>query len=193
MGFSSQIIQRYGWNAFSITENWEYYVRLTLNGHVVRYAPDAVIFSHAVTALSHGETQRKRWFKGRMDILVNFSLSLIKCAFRSRQANCMDTLIELASPSYSMLLIWSLISLVLTALLGAAHAIPASWIIWPFVLFVLLGVLFAAGLFVSKAPWKTWFQLLYLPIFLAWKLTVTVKGLLSYGDKTWQKTERKLQ
>ena len=72
MCFSRKIIKEYGWNAFSITENWEYFIKLFLKGHLVSYAEDAIIYSHAVTKLSHGEAQRKRWFIGRLNVLIDY-------------------------------------------------------------------------------------------------------------------------
>ena len=35
MCFSREVIARFGWNAFSLTENWEYYIILTLHGYLV--------------------------------------------------------------------------------------------------------------------------------------------------------------
>ena len=192
MGFAIHIIQRYGWNAFSVTENWEYYVMLSLQGHVVRYDFNAVIFSHAVTALSHGETQRKRWFKGRLSILKSYWFPLIECAIKRHGTSCLDTLIELASPSYSMLFIWAIISMFMALSMSYSGILPWIWNFWAALLLGLLIILFISGLIISKAARTTWLQLFYLPVFLVWKIFVTVKGMLSYRDKSWQKTERKI-
>lgn len=192
MGFAAHIIRRYGWNAFSITENWEYYIKLTLQGHVVRYAPDAVIFSHAVRVLSHGETQRTRWFKGRLGILGNYFWPLFINGLAPLKPNHIDALIELASPSYSMLFCWSLASFTGVVIPLAAGLPTGGWTIWASLLVVMQVVLFVAGLVISKAPLKTWLQLTYVPVFLIWKIVVTAKGLVTFGDKNWKKTDRKL-
>lgn len=193
MCFSQSIIKKYGWNAFSITENWEYYIQLTINGHVVCYAEEAVIYSHAVRALSHGVIQRKRWLKGQLTVLMDYYKPLLKKAFRSRDIVALDALIELCLPSYSMLLNCTICLFVATGLvwLLGMHSI------WLF-LFV-AGLIFAqgiyllAGVLIAKPSIKTLVSLFGIPLFLLWKLVVSVMCILSLRNREWEKTERKIE
>lgn len=192
MCFSRNIIKQYGWNAFSITENWEYYIMLTLGGYAVGYDGDAVIYSHAVIALSHGETQRKRWLRGQLGVLLSYYRPLLKMTVRGKSLIALDALIELLLPSYSILLSWSigiLAILLVLSLFDAQFVFLRNWsalIVFAQLVYCLYGFV------LSKPTFKTWMSLSYLPVFLIWKLAVTMKGFLGLKKKEWEKTERHL-
>lgn len=192
MCFSRNIIETYGWNAFSITENWEYYVQLVLGGYKVNYSQDAIIYSHAVTALSHGVTQRKRWLKGQLGVLSDYFKPLASHAFLRHNIIAGDALMELLLPSYSMLLSWTL---ALFAILHVIAPIQNGFLILRnltgILLFLQIGYCVQA-LAILRPPFKTWISLIYVPIFLLWKVIVTIKGVVNLKDKSWNKTERRL-
>ncbi len=192
MCFSKKIIEAYGWNAFSITENWEYYVELLIHGYTVAYEEDAVILSHAVTKLAHGEVQRKRWFKGRLNVLLKYYRKLLAKFYKDKDLRILDTLIELALPSYSMLFAWSFLLLLVALLLLLLGFENNYLVIWSIVLIVMQLANFVYGLIISKAPLKTWLFTILIPAFLIWKVFVTIKGIIGIKDTDWQKTERKL-
>ena len=85
MCFSAAIMRAFGWKAFSITENWEYYVMLTLEGHVTTGAEDAVIYSQVARSLKLGETQRMRWMKGQLDTLQRYWRPLVAAGTAPRE------------------------------------------------------------------------------------------------------------
>src|SRR5687768_5084698 len=81
MCFAAEVFRRYGWNAFSIAENWEYYIMLTLDGWVVTSAEDAVIYSQVARSLKTGKSQRMRWMKGRIGTLRQYGPRLLRGIF----------------------------------------------------------------------------------------------------------------
>jgi len=192
MCFSKKIIKNYGWDAFSITENWEYYVKLVLNDYTVSYAEDAIIYSHAVTELSHGETQRKRWFKGRLGVLKEYSRTLLCQGLKNRNIKLLDSLFETALPSYSMLFSWSIILVLVAGSINIFEEALDGFLVWGFLLVAVQCFYFLFGLIVARATIKTWIMLVFVPIFLLWKLIVTAKGIFGFRDRAWEKTERKL-
>lgn len=193
MCFSQSIIKKYGWNAFSITENWEYYIQLIINGHTVQYAEDSVIYSHAVRTLSHGVTQRKRWLKGQLIVLKEYCKPLFKKAFGGRDIVALDAFIELSMPSYAMLLNWTIIIFVAAGLswYGGVQS-NVFLLIAGGLLFVQLTYLITA-VFIAKPSIRTLLSLLGIPIFLLWKMGVTMLSILSINNIEWEKTERKIQ
>ena len=192
MCFSKNIIAKYGWNAFSVTENWEYYVQLLNNNYIVRYAEDAIIYSHAVSALSQGEAQRKRWFKGRFGVLFDYYKELLSNSLKFKSIRLLDGLIEVLLPSYSILFSWSIILLTITGFVSLLWINLSNILLWIIVLGLIQAAYFVNGLIMAKAPLKTWIALFYVPIFLVWKTFVTFKGLFGLRNKVWEKTERKL-
>lgn len=192
MCFSRDVIQKLGWEAYSITENWEYYIQLLLNNYIVHFAEEAYIYSHAVTALSHGETQRKRWTRGILGVLIDYWRSLVIKFFQQKKIRFLDSLLELTSPSYSMLLIWSVLILLFTIVLFMNFENYHIFFILSVVLTCIQIIYFLVALIISKSSIKTWLLIPYLPLFLLWKFMVTAKALIAFKNVQWMKTERKL-
>jgi len=191
MTFSRSVIEGFGWNAFSITENWEYYVQLLLKGYNVGFSSDAKIFSHAVSKLSHGETQRKRWIRGRLGVFKNYLVPILFEAKKNRSLILYDALFELASLSYSMLFSFTILTFIIAFILHNYIIIPAAIYFWCTAVLLLQLIFFFSGLFISKSPLKVWLKLPYLPVFLLWKVYISVKSLFNFKKLTWEKTDRK--
>lgn len=189
MCFSRRIIELYGWNAFSITENWEYYTKLVLKGHTVHYAADAVIYSYTSTNLSHSEAQRKRWFKGRLGVLGAYCQGLTRKAVREKDLKSLDALIELAMPSYSMMLNWNLLLLAIAVGAGLAGLHMHGAIVFTVALLLVQASFLMAAAAVERPSAKSVLSILRLPEFLLWKVYIIAKGLLSIRDKSWEKTK----
>jgi 1,2-diacylglycerol 3-beta-glucosyltransferase len=190
MCFSGDVIRRYGWNAFSLTENWEYYVRLTLEGYVCTSAPEAVIYSEVVRSLKEGQTQRTRWMKGRMDTLQSFWRPLLFGGFARGSLVRIDALCEVAALSHSMLLLWTILYAAACGLLSFAGLVRVEWAWFGAALLLAQGGYLLSGLIVQRPPLRTWIALTMVPLYLVWKLMVSVKGVLNYRDRTWVKTNR---
>jgi len=190
MCFGRDVISRYGWDAFSLTENWEYYSKLVCDGYVPTYQGSAVIYSHAVIRLSHGEVQRKRWVRGRIQTSLNFVPRLFAMSVKRKSFIPLDAAIELLLPSHSMLLNWSLLCLFISLGLGyAGWEFPTLELVLAVNIGIQLGI-FALGLVMSRASAKTWASLPLVPIFLAWRMFVTVKALFESRKSEWEKTNR---
>ncbi|MEN6466962.1 MAG: glycosyltransferase family 2 protein [Syntrophaceae bacterium] len=191
MCFSRRIMKLYGWNAFSITENWEYYIKLVLKGHDVHYAGDAVVYSYTSTALSHSEAQRKRWFKGRLGVLKAYYRQLFRRSYRARDIKSLDALTELAMPSYSMMLNWNLLLIAVSAGTWIAGLETGGTVVFTLALLSGQASFLLAAALVERPSARTFLSILRLPEFLAWKLYVVTKGLLSMRDKSWEKTRHR--
>lgn len=189
MCFAREIFARFGWNAYSLAENWEYYAMLTLFGYRVESAQHAIIYSQVTTSLKKGRTQRMRWLKGRMETLQRYWWPLLKSGLRGRVRN-LDALFEIARPSHSMLLFWSIGYLALCAALGWSGVVGGGWAAFAAAVFAAQVLYFLSGLVVQRAPLRTWLSLFMVPPYLAWKFALSLAGMLSLGDKRWIKTER---
>ncbi len=189
MCFSREVIGGFGWNAFSIAENWEYWVQLTLAGYKVTSAADAVIYSQVANSLATGTAQRKRWLKGRIETLGRYGGRLLKAALQGRLA-AMDCLMELIRPSYANLMFLSLLHILFCFILVLAAHVSPYWLFLSGFLVIGQVVYFAAGLIAQRAPLLTWLSIAMVPVYLIWKASVSIVGLLSVRDKRWIKTIR---
>lgn len=177
-----------GWRHFSITENWELYADYTVRGIEIRYAAGALILSHEVESLGQGGTQRRRWMAGRLHVLGEYGLALLRSR-RVGPAQKLDALNELAG-----------LSPVLHALVGvgvvwAATALPDGALrTLTLVLAILsfLPLVAATGVTLGRhpEPGRTLVALLMVPFYAVWRLAVALTTLLTLRDRAWNKTQR---
>jgi cellulose synthase/poly-beta-1,6-N-acetylglucosamine synthase-like glycosyltransferase len=190
MCFDAEIFRRFGWNAFSIAENWEYYAILTLNGYVVSSSVDAVIYSQVARSLKSGKSQRMRWMKGRIGTLRQYWKPLLFGSSPVARRVRWDALLELARPSHALLMFWSLLFLGVTTLLWHTGASGPALPVIAAVIILAQAVNMFAGLIVQRAPLRTWLSLCMVPLYLVWKVSVSVLALAGLRDRRWIKTER---
>jgi len=189
MCFSRRVIAQYGWDALSLTENWEYYIKSVLRGIFPSYE-EAYIYSLTAETTQQGKTQRIRWLKGRIECIRLYLPRLLKSFAIKRDPRILDCVGELLLPSISMLcnagiLLW-LISLFGVLFL---HFPPIS-LVWPSALLAALVGYFVFGMAASHAPKETWCALARAPVFLTWKFLTTIRGCLTIRNRNWIKTRR---
>lgn len=189
MCFSKEIIQKYGWDAFTLTENWEYFISLFLRGYTSSYA-EAYIYSQTASTMRQGETQRKRWFKGKIQCVVKFAPTLLNQFYRSLDLRALDCLIELVMPSISMFMNGAVFLLFISSACWALSSTFLFHASWALVLNLTIFAYFLMGIIANRSPLQTYLALLHAPVFLAWKAITTCKALLTYKDKEWVKTKR---
>lgn len=190
MFFSREIFAKYGWNAFSVAENWEYYIQLTLEGYRVTSAENAVIYSQVAQNLKAGKDQRQRWQRGRMETVARYWKPLVTRAIRKLDFTCLDALIEVSRPSHSMLLFWSILFWVLVSVAYYIDHVFEGVFYLGSILVATQVIYFLSGLLVQRAPLKTWLSLFMVPPYLLWKVVISITGLISRKNNAWIKTQR---
>jgi cellulose synthase/poly-beta-1,6-N-acetylglucosamine synthase-like glycosyltransferase len=176
-----------GWQAFSLTENWELYARYTAEGIPIRFARNARLFTQQVRSMRQGEIQRSRWSAGRTWALREWGLRIL----RSRHTfllNKFATLSELAALT-PVLHLTTVVAIVTFAILlplpahlwiaGLAAASLASQVIAT-----------AAVLVQHPEPGATLWAFVRLPVYATWRLSVAAHTLLLPSNGEWRKTER---
>ena len=190
MCFSAEVFKKYGWNAYSVAENWEYYVQLTLNDYMVTSAEDAIIYSQVAKNLKTGKDQRQRWQRGRIETLRSYWKQLITKSITKFRFVYLDALLEVARPSHSMLLFSSISFVILSAVAGYFAKVFNNLFIFGLVIVGLQVIYFLAGLIVQKAPLKTWLSLFMVPPYLIWKFFISITAIMNRKNNAWIKTER---
>ncbi|HZU70444.1 MAG TPA: glycosyltransferase family 2 protein [Ktedonobacteraceae bacterium] len=187
MCFSSGLLQRHPWQAYSLAEDYEYYLSLVRQGERVRYVPEAIIYSIMPTTFAAMRTQDIRWETlGNGNTTWQIAIDLLKATLQRRTWACFEAMLELLTPPLSFLAGSSLLALVLSALLSFPPAL-------------LLSFAFIAGLafYVStvflllRPPVTVYRSLLYAPAFMLWKLWVLL--VLKHSKKhtaEWIRTSR---
>jgi cellulose synthase/poly-beta-1,6-N-acetylglucosamine synthase-like glycosyltransferase len=190
MCFSKQVIKAYGWDAFTLTENWEYYLKLLLRGYVPTYA-NAYIYSQTASTMRQGKTQRERWFKGKLVCVKNYLPDLILTGIKNRRLILLDASLELLMPSISMQLNYSIILIGFSFTVFLIYNNLYPLFIWSLIINLFLIAYFIFGIAANRSPLETWLAMGKAPFFLFWKLITTFHALITFKNKEWIKTKRK--
>jgi cellulose synthase/poly-beta-1,6-N-acetylglucosamine synthase-like glycosyltransferase len=187
MCIGRRLLEPNGWQAFSLTENWELYASYTSEGVAVRYAYDARLFTQQVRSMRQGQIQRSRWLAGRMWVLRTWGGRILW----SRRTPIIDkfaTLAELASLS-PVLQLSVAITVAITAL--ALHGPFAQWIAVAATASIATQIAATVVvMFRHPYPLPTLSAFFYLPIYAVWRTSVAAGTLLFPGTGEWRKTER---
>ncbi|MBO0780428.1 MAG: glycosyltransferase, partial [Ktedonobacteraceae bacterium] len=170
MCLSRALLQDHPWQAFSVTEDYQYYLSLILHGETVRYVPEAVVRSQMPTTFAQMRTQDIRWESADpSQSHWRVAWDLFLAGIRARDLKRLEAIVELLTPPLSSL-VGMCVFLVLAALL--------LWS-WPLLLLgccVVLGLGFYVGtaFYFLRPPRSVYMALLYTPAFVVWKLWVYV-------------------
>jgi cellulose synthase/poly-beta-1,6-N-acetylglucosamine synthase-like glycosyltransferase len=189
MCFAANILKRYPWQAWSLTEDLEYGLYLQLKGIKIDFAPEANIWAQMPAKAKNAKSQRARWEMGRYPLIKKYALRflnlLMKGSFRY-----LDIFIELITPPLVNLLFFGIIILILNLFLWA-FGLPSVLFIW-----IWLGLIFLGGLYLfvgmlgAGADKQLYKAVLYIPWYVFWKLKVYATKLVNGTDKQWIRTTR---
>lgn len=188
MCLGSNLLKNGGWQAFSLTENWELYASYTARGVPIAYARQAIVFSQEVRSMRQGSTQRNRWLAGRMGVLRDYWRPIVQSPDIGWHQK-LDTLAELAAASPVIHLV--LVTAVVTVALLVLDGTPA-WILSGAALASLLPLVSATLIVIARhpEPVKTIAAFLMLPAYAVWRSLVALRTLVFPPERVWRKTER---
>src|SRR5438445_3919007 len=90
------LLEQYGWPAFSIGEDWEFYAFLTERGIRIEKATGALLLAQEARSLRQTASQRKRWMGGKLTVLARYSCRLLSSPHIGLPQK-LDALAELSS------------------------------------------------------------------------------------------------
>jgi lipopolysaccharide/colanic/teichoic acid biosynthesis glycosyltransferase/cellulose synthase/poly-beta-1,6-N-acetylglucosamine synthase-like glycosyltransferase len=187
LAMRSEIFQRYGWPAHSKVEDLEFYLMLLKDGIRVHYNPDAVVFGEMAASGSQSSVQRRRWEGGRLAMLKQHGMALLKRCLQTQELPYLDAFMELAIPPLSLLVcVQTLLLLVAWSWFSELIAIAAACL--------LISIFYVvSGLLLKRMPLAVWLGLLSAPLFVLWKLALYLKMILFPEGDGWHRTQRKAE
>lgn len=187
MCIGTDLLRTRGWEAFSLTENWELYARYTAEGVTIDYVPDALLLSQEARSLDQGGTQRQRWLAGRAGVFRAWARRIIKSP-RISALQKLDALIELGGLSPVLQLVFGFVlaacGLAVGGRMGAFVVALASVSVLPQVLTT------ARALIRHPQPVPTILAFMRLPLYAAWRVALAGTTFVSNQRGEWRKTER---
>jgi 1,2-diacylglycerol 3-beta-glucosyltransferase len=181
------VLTKYGWQAFSICEDWELYAILTQQGIQINNVPGARIYAQEARSLSQTSSQRQRWTAGKITVLLGYGWALLTTPHTTAHQK-LDALAELVAlgpvAHFAVILVVGVLCLLLSP--------PATLLLVLLLSASLVRTLTytAAGLSVVPEPLKTLLSFLYLPVYTVWRLRNLVGAMRMIGDKPWVRTKR---
>jgi len=187
MCFDRAVLQKLGWNAFSIGEDGEQFSYLAEAGVRVEFEPRAIVYAHEASSFDQAYTQRIRWSSGRMQ-LVGLGLRLLGRGIRRRDLHLIDAALTFLIPSYVQLGNVTILACCLTLFV----TVPGRDVLLPWfsALLAAQALYFFMGLGMSGLSTKSLSSLSLVPVFLVWKMGVDLIAILHLNRSVWVRTAR---
>lgn len=189
MCFSSAILKRYGWNAFSVGEDWEYYSQLLSDNHHIIYAMEAKVFHQESHNLKQATTQRMRWSSGRFAIVFSYGFKILFNGFKEMNLNKIDGSLLLLFPNPSLGINLTLFALIFTTVLSL-FGLSKYFATWFLVLLFTQVCFFMLGILYTKEKLKNLQAIIFAPVFLVWKIPIDLLSIFGMGRNKWIRTKR---
>jgi len=190
MCFSTRILKTYGWDAFSVGEDCEYYANLIRHGETVGFAHDARIYHQESSTLGQATHQRMRWSSGRFAVAWKYGFGLVWRGIVEQDLVKFDAGLTLTLPNPSLGMNITLACAAISAVVsgGIGNLLPA----WFALLALLQFGIYVTGVFHTKNRLSKFMAIFVAPVFLVWKLAIDASSVLGLGKKHWVRTERRL-
>jgi cellulose synthase/poly-beta-1,6-N-acetylglucosamine synthase-like glycosyltransferase len=182
-----QTLKHVPYDAFSLTEDIEYGIKLGLAGYRVAYADEADVLGEMVTSEVSARSQRQRWEHGRFHLIRSKIGGLLAASIQRRSKVCFDLAIDLLVLPLSYIVL----DIVVLFLLAAAALLwrPAM-LVW---LWLAVGSAGALALYVLRG-WRLsgigmqgLVAMTRIPGFLVWKLLLVLR---QSAPANWVRTDR---
>lgn len=193
MVFDASILRARGWPTDSMIEDRELGYELLLRGIAAGYVPQARSFGQGASSWKQAKPQRLRWYRGMASIRRQLARRLVGKVVRQPSAMVLDGALELLMPSYSLLSGMSVLNVGLVAILAflgsevrdilgvtGSALLVAAWALYPVV-----------GLIIDRAPVWAFRALLLGPVYLAWRLWISILVRLRGDRIAWVRTRRR--
>lgn len=185
MCFSREIINKFKWNSFSITEDWEQYLRFISEGYRIHFNININANSQQPVNLQQGKTQKLRWMRGRTQIAKKYIYKILIRAILTGDLIKLDAVINFLLPSITM----QMNTLILTSFI-INFVFSKKYFFWLLINWFFFLLYLIIGLIKSKPDLKTLLTLIALPIYLVWKIYIKFLSLISINKKDWIRTKR---
>jgi len=184
MAFKTEIMEKFGWPAFSIVEDIEFSLHLLLENILVYYNPNAIVYGEMASKSHQAQTQRKRWEGGRMQLLKQYTAPLLGAFIKHPKIMFLDAFMELFTAPLSLVVAGQIFLFLMSWVFY-----PHTTLMWGLCLYASVIYVFS-GLILKKAPFYVWRSLICAPFFILWKIPVYVKLAGKKGIPGWERTQR---
>jgi cellulose synthase/poly-beta-1,6-N-acetylglucosamine synthase-like glycosyltransferase len=184
------LLEQVPYRAFSLAEDIEYGIELGLAGHRIHYADEASVDAEMVADAASAGSQRRRWERGRWQLLRTKTVPLLRAALRRQSPVCFDLAVDLLVLPLSYIVVNVMVLLAVAAAVAPWQTAAALW------LSIGAGCAASLCLYVLRG-WQLsgmgalgLVDLARAPFFLLWKVLLLLR---SRGSLAWVRTPRRLE
>lgn len=187
MCIGADVLAAYGWNAFTIAEDWELYALYTAQGISIESVEGARLFAQEASSLGQSSTQRQRWTAGKLTVVGRRLGDLL----RSRHIDFWQKLDATAELSSSGPVVQLAVTISLIVTMAVMDVPGARWLTLALVVpLARLAIYAAIGVAIQPHPLRAARAFLFLPVYTAWRLVTLVASFRMIGDTPWVRTAR---
>ena len=185
MCFAAGVLDRFGWGSVGLAEDVELHLGLVRRGIRTDFAPEAVVRADMPDSVDAATSQNLRWEAGRLQAVKRDVGPMLVEGILHARPMVIDAAVEQLIPPLSV----AVSSAIACAILGAVIGSPAIAAMASFAAIGFAGH-FMLGLVAVRAPSRTYRALLRAPGYVAWKLSLYARAVVSPVSQPWVRTRR---
>lgn len=190
MCFTTELLKRFGWQAGTIAEDYEYYAKLIKKNEIVGFAANSRIYHQESQGIQQATDQRIRWSSGRFQVARTYGWELLKKGLKEGNYRIIDASFPLILPNLSLMVEASGVALLMALSITIFYPIPFV-VYWIVMLIMIEIAYFLIGVYLTKMSLGQFLcALAFAPVFLAWKGLIDVKGLSGKKAGQWGRARR---
>jgi 1,2-diacylglycerol 3-beta-glucosyltransferase len=185
MCFAAPVLQRFAWNWFTLAEDVEFHLALVGAGIRVDFAPETAVYADMPVSLAQAASQNARWERGRLQLVRQHVPRLVLDGLRQASLLRLDAAAEQLIPPLSVPFALSAACLVASLVIGTheVQVLAAASLIGQ-VMYLM------AGLVLVRAPLSMYLALSAAPVYIAWKVGLYGRALVTSSATNWVRTTR---
>jgi cellulose synthase/poly-beta-1,6-N-acetylglucosamine synthase-like glycosyltransferase len=185
MCFATPVLAKFGWDWFTLAEDVEFHLALVREGVRVDFAPETWVLADMPVTFHQAASQNARWERGRLQLLRHRVLTLLVEGVRRRSLLRLDAAAEQCVPPLSVPFALGGMCFILGLALQAPSVATLAALSLGGQFFYLLAALALVG-----APPRVYLALVHAPRYVAWKVALYGRALLSTQSARWIRTAR---
>ena len=185
-----EIFEKHPWSAFSIVEDIEYSLQLTLEGVRVTFADSAAVQSRPTTQAKEAYGQRLRWASGTMQVIGKYAPKLLQASLKRGSWRLAEAAVALVMTS-RLLLVYLLVvagaGAAILAMTGKGFSLGVGVLISVAMLAIYTQLVLAE---IPAARGERWKTIVKLPFYLGWISLVHIGAAVNSRRVAWGKSSR---
>ena len=191
MCISTEILRNFGWGATCLAEDAEFTMKVLLEGTRTTWAHGAIVYDEKPLTFMQSWRQRKRWAQGLFDVAGRYIPKLLVAGIKRHDIRILDGVLQLLQPYFLI------VSTTFVLLNYLCYITPfytnIFFEILPVEVWTLVGIgQYAFPMIVLakiRASWKSWFYLIFYPLFIYSWIPITVMGFIHRHEREWSHTQ----